>query len=462
MVTPTWVRQPPAFRPRLLHVSATADIDVAELLHSLTPAQAADGTPVGWAAVAGAGEFSAVTNYLHRLLDDRADPAALGDPQVTGPYRSALAPQARWLAGQLEADDVVVLHDPATLGMAPPLAETGARVVWHCHTGSAAGAARGPAAVWREFALELSTLDAVVTSRAELAPPWIPAARRHVCAPAIDLQSPRNRELDPAEVEELLAEVGLTLSRYGRGGSAAVEQRGPVPAGARVVLQVSRWDPQADMVGVLRCMPLLPADVHLVLAGRDPGEVPDNPEGAATLDKVRAVLAGLSIVDRLRVHLVLTSGRDRERAALLLNALQRRADVVLQKSLAEGFGLTVTEAMSKGRAVVAAAVGGLREQVSPGQTGLLVDPTDRRAVVTALRMLLDDPRLRHELGARAAAEVAGRHSLARLVADYRTFAAPQHAAAVPACRAAARGLVQALAGRPRSTTSATDLSRCHQ
>jgi len=447
MVTPTWVRQPPANGPRLVHVSAAA-ADVAELLHGLVPAQAAAGTPVGWAAVAGTADFARVTSYLHHLLDDRADPAALADPEVTGTYRSALAPQARWLANQVGVDDVVVLHDPATLGMAPQLAEAAARVLWHCHTGAAPATARGPAAVWRAFAFELSTLDAVVTSRAELAPPGLPAARRYVCDPVIDPRSPRNRELNPGEIEQYLAEVGLTSSRY-TGGSALVEQHGPVPAGARVVLQVSHWNPQADMAGVLRCLPLLPADVHLVLAGDDPGEVPDDPVGPTALDEARAVLAGLSIVDRLRAHLVLTSQRDPERAALLVNALQRWADVVLQKSLAEGFEPTLAEAMWKGSAVVAADVGGPRQQVSAGHTGLLVDPTSRHAVVTALRILLDDPRLRHELGTRATADVARRYTMARLVADYRTFAAPRRGADVPPCRATGRALAQLLASQPR-------------
>jgi len=108
-----------------------------------------------------------------------------------------------------------------------------------------------------------------------------------------------------------------------------------------------------------------------------------------------------------------------EQAALLVNALQRRADVVLQKSLEEGFGLSVTEAMAKGRAVVASDVGGLRQQLASPRAGLLVPPGDHAAVVTALRTLLDDPALRRALGAQAAEVVADRYTMGRLVADYQ-------------------------------------------
>src|SRR5207245_3838314 len=108
--------------------------------------------------------------------------------------------------------------------------------------------------------------------------------------------------------------------------------------------------------------------------------------------------------------------------ALLVNALQRRADVVLQKSLAEGFGLTVTEAMYKKRAVVAGDVGGLRQQITNGHNGLLVDPRNIEAVAEALRGLLDDELRRHRLGRNAAESAARRYLMPRLVADYQSFA----------------------------------------
>ncbi|WP_370966606.1 glycosyltransferase [Amycolatopsis sp. cg9] len=412
---PAWVREPGP-GPRLVHVNATATGGgVAELLHGLVPAQVAAGVDAGWAVIAGDDGFFAFTKSLHHLLHDR------GAPRISAAdldhYREVLAPQAEWLAARVGPGDTVVLHDPQVLGLAPALAAAGARVVWHCHIGTDAPGA-GPAAVWRAFAGELSTVDVVVTALAAYAPPGRPVA---VCAPAFDPKAAKNRPMDAVETTELLAEAGLTAETPS--GLAAVEQDAPMPAGARMVLQVSRWDPLKDMPGVLRLLPGLPGDVHLVLAGNDPEEIPDDPEGLAVLAEVRRLRAGLPASLRRRVHLLRTSQRDPERAALLINALQRRADVVVQKSLAEGFGLTVTEAMAKGRPVVAGRVGGLCAQIEHGRTGLLVDPADTAAVAAAVCGLLSCLRDRERMGAAAADAAAATYLMDRLVADYRAVAA---------------------------------------
>jgi trehalose synthase len=393
------------------------------MLADLVPAQAATGLSVGWAVIGGDAEFLAFTTYLQQLLHGRADAWTTDRLSADAQhYRSLLAPQSAWLAGQLTPGDVVVLHDPQTLGMAPHLAEAGLKVVWHCHTGTTDVDATGPAAVWQTFGTELSYVDAVLTTLPEYAPQVVPPARRHVIAPAVDPRSAKNRPLSPGEVAALLAETGLT----GESDAGRVEQDEPLPDAAPMVLQVSRWAPLKDIPGVLRSVSALPPDVHVVLAGTDP----DDPDGRAVLDEVRASRADLSGTDRARVHLVLLPRHDDEQAALAVNALQRRADVVLQKSLTESFGLAVTEAMVKGRAVVAADVGGLRQQIFPGHSGLLVDPRDSAAVAHALRTLLDDPLLRGRLG-RAAAESANRRYLMpRLVADYQLIA-PEPLARAP-------------------------------
>jgi trehalose synthase len=257
-------------------------------------------------------------------------------------------------------------------------------------------------------------VDAVVTPPTEFGPPSVPAMGRHLRAVPADPPPAEVADLDPAEVSDLLAEAGLTSHQDGGGSVALVEQHCPIPAGARVVLGVSTWDRLADLPGVLRCLPGLPADVHLVLAGRDPdsdpGSHPDNGPGgtaaAAVLDQLRAVRASMSIVDRLRVHLVLTSACDPRRAELLLTALRRRADVVLPASLAASFGRTGSEVTAQRRAVVAASAGGSSQQLAPGDARLLAalaDPADRCAALAALRILLDDPRLRRAQAAAAAA-----------------------------------------------------------
>ncbi len=416
MVRPAWGREPGP-GPRLVHVNATATGGgVAELLHGLVPAQLASGVDAGWAVIAGDDSFFAFTKSLHHLLHDR------GAPRISAAdldhYRAVLAPQAAWLAARVGPGDTVVLHDPQVLGLAPALSAAGARVVWHCHIGTDAPGAAGPEVVWRAFAAELSTVDVVVTALAAYAPPGRPVA---VCAPAFDPKAAKNRPMSAAEANGLLAEAGLTAE--GASELAVAEQDGPMPAGARMVLQVSRWDPLKDMPGVLRLLPGLPGDVHLVLAGNDPEEIPDDPEGLAVLAEVRRLRAALPASLRRRVHLVRTSQRDPERAALLINALQRRADVVVQKSLAEGFGLTVTEAMATGRPVVAGRVGGLCAQIEHGRTGLLVDPADTAAVADAVNGLLSCLRERERIGAAAAEAAAATYPMDRLVADYRAVAA---------------------------------------
>jgi trehalose synthase len=410
MVTPTW-EVPPGDGPRLVHVSSTArGSGAAELLAGLVTAQVATGLSVGWAVVGGDAAFATFTRYVHHLLHGRADALTAERLEAAVPwYRAVLAPQAAWLAARLDPGDVVTLHNPATLGLAPWLTEAGLTVVWHCHVGTTNERATGPAAVWHAFRTELSNVDRTLTALPEFAPQIVPPARRRVVAPAVDPQSAKNRALSRGEMAELLANLGR------------VEQDRPLPEDAPVVLQVSRWDSYTDMPGVLRCFPKLPPEVHLVLAG---DELPDDPEGWAELARVRTLRAGLSPADRARVHLVLPGRHDRERAALVVNALQRRADVVLQRGFAAGFGLTVTEAMVKGRAVVAADVDGLRQQISPGHSGLLVAPHDDDAVVLAVRTLLDDPLLRRQLGRHAAESARRRYLMPRLVADYQRFVTP--------------------------------------
>lgn len=423
MLTPAWEVVPDQDEPQWVHVNATATGGgVAELLHGLVRLQRAEGCNAGWAVIAGNDEFYAVTKYLHHLLHGQADPAPLREEGSLTAYRSALASQGSWLSERVGPGDVVVLHDPQTLGLAPHLSGTGARVLWHCHIGADVPESRGPGAVWDAFADDLAAVDGVITTLSQFAPSLVPAEKRHVACPGIDPAAPKNRLLGDSLIAELLAGIGLT-SPNTSSPHAEVLQREPLPPEARVVVQVSRWDPLKDMPGVVRCVPDLPPDVHLVLVGTDPRQIPDDPEGFAVLAEVRETWENLPEPDRRRVHLVNTSLRSPEDSALIVNAVQRRADVVLQKSLAEGFGLSVTEALIKERPVVAAAVGGLRSQVMHGRTGLLVDPQDRADVVRALNTLLADPELARALGRRGARWASERYTIHRLVADYGAIAA---------------------------------------
>jgi trehalose synthase len=156
------------------------------------------------------------------------------------------------------------------------------------------------------------------------------------------------------------------------------------------------------LTGFAESMGDLPDDVHLMLVGPEVSGVSDDPEGAMVLAECRQIWRRLDERQRRRVHLVCLPMDDGDENAHLVNAIQRRASVVVQKSLVEGFGLTVTEAMWKGAPVVASAIGGILDQVGDGEQGLLLhDPYDLPALGRALGRLLDDPALAARLGAAA-------------------------------------------------------------
>jgi trehalose synthase len=176
---------------------------------------------------------------------------------------------------------------------------------------------------------------------------------------------------------------------------------------------VSRWDRLKDMGGVMAGFVRAvdedgSAEAHLVLAGPEVTGVSDDPEGAEVLAECREQWRHLPQQLRRRVHLASLPMDDSDENAIVVNALQRHAAVVVQKSLVEGFGLTVTEPMWKGRAVVASRVGGIQDQITHEKDGLLLDdPSDVDAFATLLRRVLADEGLAARLGAAAHARVLG-------------------------------------------------------
>ena len=159
-------------------------------------------------------------------------------------------------------------------------------------------------------------------------------------------------------------------------------------------------------------------DPHLLLAGPDVTAVADDPEGAEALAEVEAAWGDLHRAARRRVHLALLPMEDLDENAAIVNALQRGADVVVQKSIAEGFGLTVAEAMWKGRPVVATTVGGIQDQIEDGATGLLVAPHDLRAFGERVSDLLADPHAAERMGVAAQARVRDRFLGPRHLGEY--------------------------------------------
>ena len=232
--------------------------------------------------------------------------------------------------------------------------------------------------------------------------------------PSIDPFTPKNAELEPSEVVELLVAAGLPhgarapaklegdpAGRRRPGGSSAGDERPSRRPGVEV-------DRMKDMVGVLEgFVEYVDSPAHLVLAGPAVTGVSDDPEGEEVWNETCAAWSRLPRAARSRVHLAAIPMADPVENALVVNALQRHASVVAQKSLAEGFGLTVAEAMWKSRPVVASAVGGIVDQVVDGETGLLVrDPHDLRAFGAAVDRLLGDQAEAARIGRKARTHIA--------------------------------------------------------
>jgi trehalose synthase len=371
--------------------------------------------------LSGSPEFFAITKRIHNVLH--------GEPGDGGPLGGAeqavvaetLRPDLDDLVDRVRPGDVVVLHDPQTAGMVGRLRDAGAKVVWRCHIGRDTPNDLTDVG-WAFLRPQIEDADGFVFSRRGYAPPWIDSDRLRIITPSIDPFSAKNAPLPDSDVESTLGHAGLlagaadprAVSFLRRDGTVGVSREhaglevngGAIPVDARLVIQVSRWDRLKDMAGVLTgfvdSLATLPSDVHLVLVGPEVSGVSDDPEGAQVLSDCRSQWERLDRSEQDRVHLVCLPMDDVDENAHLVNALQRRSSVVVQKSLVEGFGLTVAEAMWKGRPVVASAIGGIQDQIVDGEHGLLLeDPADLDAFAKALGRLLNDDELASELGAAA-------------------------------------------------------------
>jgi trehalose synthase len=420
------------------HVNSTAEGGgVAELLRALPRHTAGAGIVTRWLVIEGDPDFFRVTKRIHnRLHNSLGDGGPLGHDE-RAVYETTLAREGANVAALVQPGDVVVLHDPQTAGLAPRLVAKGAHVIWVCHVGvdRAEDLARE---AWRFLIEDVRAAHALVFSRAAYAWEGVEAARVSIIPPCIDAESPKNVPIDGPVVGAVLAEAGLMESPAGRpivpllDGSAVLVSRraemvevGPVPATAPLVVQVSRWDRLKDPVGVLHgFVDGVPHDLgaHLMLAGPQVESVSDDPEGTEVVAEVRDAWLALPERERARTHLASLPVVDLVENAVVVNALQRRADIVVQKSLAEGFGLTVTEAMWKERPVIGSRLGGIAEQIEHGRSGMLVDPLDLQTFGATLADVLRDDALALELGHGARMRVRSRYLAPHFLAAHLELA----------------------------------------
>ena len=388
---------------------------VAEMLRSLIGYARGAGLDARWSVIPGDAEFFRLTKRLHnRLHGHEGDGGPLGAAEREL-YEARGAQNAALLAARVSSSDVVLLHDPQTASMIKPLRDAGLLVLWRAHVGVDAPNELAREA-WRFLTPYVEHADAFVFSRRGYLWEGLDERKLNVIAPSIDAFSPKNHALSFTTVTAVLRAAGLAAD--GRHSLRAVFERldGSVcqvrsaatmleeqqlRLDAPLVAQVSRWDRLKDPLGVLAGFTQHVRDddqPHLLLAGPDVRAVADDPEGQEVFEEVEAAWRELPRRLRRRVHLALLPMLDSDENAVIVNALQRRADIVIQKSLAEGFGLTVAEAMWKGRPVVASQVGGISEQIEDGCTGFLVGPSDLPAFGTRVSELLEDPHEAERIG----------------------------------------------------------------
>lgn len=364
---------------RVLHVNSTYQSGgVAEMILSLVPLMNNVGIDTRWNILNGDGEFFAITKNFHNALQGQA--VAFSDEEKDLYLQTNEA-----FSGQMAIDhDLVVIHDPQPLPLIRFYRKT-QPWVWRCHV----DLSNPNPALWEFLKGFVLDYDRMVISHEHYRRRGMPM-EQWICRPAIDPLSEKNRDLSEAETAALLAKYG-------------------VPTDKPLVTQISRFDKWKDPLGVVEVFSEVKrhVDCRLVLCG---SMAPDDPEGWAIYRQVED--AARPLIDAGDVILITAEDH------LLVNALQRASAVILQKSLREGFGLTVTEGLWKGRPVIASRVGGIPLQIEDGVTGFLLDPTDTEGFAWRVRQVLENPDLGERLG-RAGKEHVRQHFLiTRLLSDY--------------------------------------------
>jgi trehalose synthase len=397
---------------------------VAEMLQVLVGYVNDLGIPIGWLVISGDAEFFAITKRLHNQIHGDLAQGPLGTVEADH-YTRMLAANAVELLDRIRPGDVVLLHDPQTAGLAAALRQAGAQVVWRCHIG-VGWENDATRAGWNFLRPHLASAQAYVFSRQEYVQSWLPEGKVSIISPSIDPFSPKNQDLDAPTVQAILATLGVldgaapqVPARFVRrdGDLDLVTRPAVVVGNGRpgpddpVLVQVSRWDRLKDMAGVMRgfARHVPSGRGYLILAGPAVTEVSDDPEGAAVYGECLLQWHDLPASARARILLVTLPLDDIDENAAMVNALQRHATVIAQKSLAEGFGLTVSEGMWKGRPVIGSAVGGIIDQIGEGTGILLPDPTDLQAFGQAVGLLLGDRAEAARMGLAARAYVRERY-----------------------------------------------------
>ena len=368
---------------KIIHVNSTrVGGGVAEILNKLVPLTCELGLDCRWDVITGESTFFQATKTMHNTLQgDRGELT----PTLIRAYEETNAVNAEQLRPVLEDADFVFIHDPQPAPLLQYCPNRKGKWVWRCHI----DASHPYRPVWRYLQPFVREYDASIFSLAEFSQA-LPHPE-YIIPPSIDPLSDKNVDLSEREIMGVYEEFRLDPERP-------------------LVVQISRFDRFKDPIGVIKAYQLAKRFVprlQLVLAG---GSATDDPEGEAVLQEVQEA-----------------AGKDSDIHVLLLppyadrtvNALQRMADIVVQKSVREGFGLTVTEGLWKGKPVIGGNVGGIRLQVTNYHTGFLVSTPEGAAL--RIRYLLHSSDRIHEMGVKAKEFVRENFLLTRQLREYLTL-----------------------------------------
>ncbi|MFE8605215.1 glycosyltransferase [Archangium violaceum] len=364
---------------RILHLNATSyGGGVSEILRSCVPLLRDLGLQAEWKIIRGDDAFFQITKRLHNglqgapgELSETEKALYLGNAQLNAPHLA-------------EGYDFVIVHDPQPAAIAGLARHRGSRWIWRCHIDTA----HPNPAIWEFLTPYLAAYDAAVFTLENFIPPHFPIRRVAIIPPAIDPLSPKNLALPKALARHILEWIGVRLDQP-------------------LITQVSRFDKWKDPLGVVASYRLVRQLIPQLQLALVSSMALDDPEAWDIYEKVRADTAGDPLI-HVFTNLVGVGNVE-------VNAFQSLSDVVIQKSLREGFGLVVSEALWKGTPVVAGRVGGIPMQMPPGTGGILVDSIEECA--EALLHLLRHPRISRALGESGRERVRHHFLMPRLLLD---------------------------------------------
>jgi len=365
---------------KITHVNSTLmGGGVAEILSKMVPLTEAFGISTQWEVIHGPPEFYQCTKDFHNALQGNRTLIPASRLEV---FEAVNKNNAETLRPILENSDVVFIHDPQPIAMISHFPDRKGKWIWRCHI----DANKPFWPVWKYVSQFAARYDASVFSLVKFIH-YLPHPM-FIIPPSIDPLSEKNIELEQKEIDQVRELFGIDSKRP-------------------LLLQVSRYDRFKDPVGVIEAYRLAKKynpDIQLALAG---GDASDDPEGEAVLNEVKRAAS-----NDPDIHILLLPSN----AHRTINALQRSADIILQKSIKEGFGLTVTEALWKGKPVIAGNTGGIKLQIINKQTGFIVNTPEGAAY--RIRQLLQNPQIGRETGLLGREYVYDKFLITRHLRDY--------------------------------------------